>query len=80
MVDHVPLLEQEKRAIGQYIRHNHQITVNEIKEKLSSAYHSSVSATTIRHQLHEYGYRNVLPKSTYLLTSDDKKRRIQRAK
>jgi len=69
-----------KKAIGQYIRHNHQITVNEINEKLSSAYHSSVSAATIRRQLHEQGYRNALPKSTYLLTSDDKKRRIQWAK
>ena len=70
----------EKKAIGQYIRHNNEITVNEIKEKLSSTYHSSVSATTIRRHLHEYGYRNILPKSTHMLTSDDKKRRIQWAK
>ncbi|CAF1312566.1 unnamed protein product [Rotaria sordida] len=70
----------EKKAIGQYIRRNNEITVNEIKEKLSTTYHSSVSATTIRRHLHEYGYRNVLPKSTRMLTSDDKKRRVQWAK
>ncbi|CAF1168507.1 unnamed protein product [Rotaria sordida] len=70
----------EKKAIGQYIRRNNEITVNEIKEKLSTTYHSSVSATTIRRHLHEYGYRNVLPKSTHMLTSDDKKRRVQWAK
>src|SRR5579862_5135629 len=33
----------EKNAIGQYIRRNNEITVNEIKEKLSITYHSSVS-------------------------------------
>jgi transposase len=70
----------EKKAIGQYIRHNNEITVNEIKEKSSTTYHSSVSATTIRRHLHEYGYRNVLPKSTHMLTSEDKKRRVQWAK
>ena len=70
----------EKKAIGQYIRRNNEITLNEIKENLSRTYHSSVSTSTIGRHLHEYGYRNVLPKSTHMLTSDDKKRRVQWAK
>ncbi|CAF1302675.1 unnamed protein product [Rotaria sordida] len=70
----------EKKAISQYIRRNNEITLNEIKEKLSTTYHSSASTTTIRRHLREYGYRNVLPKSTHMLTSDDKNRRVQWAK
>ncbi|CAF1018349.1 unnamed protein product [Rotaria sordida] len=67
---------REKKAIGQYIRRNNEITIKEIKEKLSTTYHSSVSISTIRRHLHEHGYKNVLPKSTHMLTSDDKKRRV----
>jgi len=70
----------EKNATGQYIRRNNEITVKEIKEKLSTTYHSSVSISTIRLYLIEHGYRNVLPTSTHMLTSDDKKRRVQSAK
>jgi transposase len=70
----------EKKAIGQYMRRNNEITLNEIKENLSRMYHSSVSTSTIGRHLHEYGYRNVLPKSTHMLTSDDKQRRVQWAK
>jgi arginine repressor len=66
--------------VNQYIRHNNEITVDEIKEKLSTTHHSSVSATTIRRHLHEYGYRNISSKSTHMLTSYDKKRRVQWAK
>jgi transposase len=67
----------EKKAIGQYIRRNNEITVKEIKEKLSSAYQSSVSISTIRRYLIKSGYRNVLPRSTHMLTSEHKQRRIQ---
>ena len=70
----------EKIAIGKYIRRNNEITVNEIKENFSTRYHSSVSISTIRRHLHEYGYRNVLPNSTHMLTWNDKKRRVQWAK
>ena len=63
----------EKKAIGQYIRRNNEITLNEIKEKLSTTYHSSVSTTTIHRHLHEYGHRNVLPKSTHILKPEEKK-------
>ncbi len=63
--------EIEKLAIGQYIQHNNEITVNEIKAELS---------TTIRRHLHENGYRNVLPKNSHMLTSYDKKQRVQWAK
>ncbi|CAF4011048.1 unnamed protein product, partial [Adineta steineri] len=66
------LNEKEKRPIGQCIRRNNEITVNEIKEKLSTTYHSLVSATTIHRHLHECGYRNILPKSTHMLMSNDK--------
>ncbi|CAF3898817.1 unnamed protein product, partial [Rotaria sordida] len=36
-----------------------------------------ISASTICHHFHEYGYRNVLPRTTHMLTSDDRKRRVQ---
>ena len=64
----------EKNAIGQYIRHNNEITV---KEKLLTMYHSSAFISIICRYLHEHGYKNVLPTSTHMLTSDDKKRRVQ---
>jgi queuine/archaeosine tRNA-ribosyltransferase len=49
----------------------------EIKEKLLKIYHKSVSTSTISRHLHEYGYKNVLPQSTHILTSDEKERRVQ---
>ena len=58
------LSEIEKKAIGQYIRRNNEITIDEIKEKLSTTYHLTVSAPTIRRHLHPCGYRNVLPKKS----------------
>ncbi len=64
-----------EKAVGQYIQRN-----NEIKENLSTRYDSSVSISTIRRHLHEYVYKNVLPKSTHMLTTHDKKRRVQWAK
>jgi transposase len=67
----------EKKAIGQYIRRYNEITLNEIKENLSTTYYSSVSISTIRRHLHEYGYRSVLPKSTHMLKPEEKQRRIQ---
>ncbi|UJR12432.1 hypothetical protein I4U23_016608 [Adineta vaga] len=45
---------------------------NEIKEKLSTACRSS-----IRRYLLKCGYRNVLPRSTHMLTSEHKQRHIQ---
>ena len=51
-----------------------------MKGKTSKVYHKSVSTSTISRHLHEYGYRNVLPQSTYMLTSDEKERRIEWAK
>ncbi|CAF4246428.1 unnamed protein product, partial [Rotaria sordida] len=62
--------EKEKKAIGQYIRYNNKITLNEIKEKLSKMHHKSVSTSIISRHLHEYGYKNILPQSTHMLTSD----------
>ena len=70
----------EKKAVSQYIRRNNEITLNEIKENLSTTYHSSVSISTIRRHLHEYGYRNVLPKITHMLKPEGKQRRVQWAK
>lgn len=66
------LSQIEKKAIGQFIRRNNEITLDEIREKLSTMYHSSVSTSTISRHLHEYGYRNVLPKSTHMLTHEEK--------
>ena len=71
------LRQIEKNAIAQYIRRNNEITLNEIKEKLSTTYQSSVSASTIRRYLLESGYRNVLPRSTHMLTPEHKQRRIE---
>jgi transposase len=62
---------KEKKSIGQYIRQNNEITLNELKENLSRTHHKLVSSSTISRHLHEYGYKNVLPKSTHILTSDD---------
>ncbi|CAF1558188.1 unnamed protein product, partial [Rotaria sordida] len=36
-----------------------------------------MSTSTISRHLHEYGYKNVLLQSTYILTSDEKERRVQ---
>ncbi|CAF4570476.1 unnamed protein product, partial [Rotaria sp. Silwood2] len=44
----------EKKAIGPYIQSNNEITSNEIKDKLSTTYHSSLSTSTIHSYLHEY--------------------------
>jgi transposase len=71
---------KERKAIGQYIRYNNEITLREIKENLSTMHHKSVSTSTISRHLHEYGYKNVLPQSTHILTSDEKERRVQWAK
>ncbi|CAF1461875.1 unnamed protein product [Rotaria sordida] len=71
---------KEKKAIGQYIRYNNEITLNEIKENLSKMHHKSVSTSTISRHLHKYGYKNVVPQSTHMLTSDEKQRRVQWAK
>ena len=35
-------------------------------------YQKLVSTSTISRHLHEYGYENVLPQSTHMLTSDEK--------
>jgi hypothetical protein len=37
----------EKKTNRQYIRHNNEIILNEIKENLSTTYHSSIFASTI---------------------------------
>jgi hypothetical protein len=41
------LSEIEKKAVGQYIRCNNQIILNEIKESLSRTHHKTVSTSTI---------------------------------
>ncbi|CAF4306779.1 unnamed protein product, partial [Rotaria sordida] len=64
---------KEKQAIGQYVRYKNEITLNEIKEKLSKMHHKPMSAPTISRQLHENGYKNVLPQPTQMLTSYEKK-------
>ena len=43
MIDQVCLVEQKKKAIGQYIRRNNVITLNETKENLSRTHHKIVS-------------------------------------
>ena len=47
---------------------------------MSTIHHKSVSTSTISRDLHEYGYKNVLPQSTDMLTSDEKQQRVQWAK
>ncbi|CAF5023773.1 unnamed protein product, partial [Rotaria sp. Silwood1] len=71
---------KEKKAIGQYIRYNNEITLREIKENLSKIHQKLVSTSTISRHLHEYGYKNVLCQSTHILTSVEKQRRVQWAK
>ena len=40
-------------------------------------YPKLVSTSTISRHLHEDGYKNVLPQSTHILTSNEKHRRVQ---
>jgi transposase len=58
----------EKKATAQYIRRNNEINLSEIKDNLWKMYHKSVSTSTISRHLHQYGYKNVLPQSTHILT------------
>jgi hypothetical protein len=51
-----------------------------MKENLSKMYHKSVFTSAISRHLHEYGYKNVLPQSAHILTSDEKERRVKWAK
>jgi hypothetical protein len=43
MVDQVCLMEQDKKAIGQYIRRNNEILLNETKENLPRTHRKTVS-------------------------------------
>ena len=43
-------------------------------------YQKLVSTSRISRHLREYGYENVWPQSTHMLTSDEKHRRVQWAK
>jgi hypothetical protein len=62
-----------KKAIRKSIRHKNETTLNQIKENLSTTYHSSVSISAKRRDLHAYVCKNVLPKSTHMLMTHDKK-------
>ncbi|CAF3247478.1 unnamed protein product [Rotaria sp. Silwood2] len=64
---------KEKKAVDQYNPYNTEVALNEIKENLSRMPHKSVSTSTINRHLHEYGYKNVLPQSIHILTSDKKR-------
>ena len=59
---------------------SNKTTLTEMQEKLSKRYSKLVSTSTISGHFHEYGYKNVLPQSTHMLTSDGKHQRIQRVK
>ena len=48
-----------------------------MQEKLSKKYQKLVSTSTISRHFCEYGYKNVLPQSTHMLTSDEKHRRVR---
>ncbi|CAF4710322.1 unnamed protein product [Rotaria socialis] len=64
-----------KKAIGQYIRRNNAIILIEIIDNLSKKYNKSVSIWTISNHLHEFSYKNVLPKSAHMLTPNEKEGR-----
>ncbi len=55
-----------RTAIRKYIRRKNEVTLNQIKENLSTTFHSSVCISTIRRDLHGYGCKNVLPKITHV--------------
>ncbi len=44
-----------KKAIRKYIRSKNEITLDQIKENLSTTYHPLISIPTIHHYLHAYG-------------------------
>ncbi|CAF4016882.1 unnamed protein product [Rotaria magnacalcarata] len=51
-----------------------------ILDNLSKIHNKSVSISTISRHLHKFGYKNVLPKSNHMLTSNENERRVQWAK
>ena len=57
-------------AIGQSIRRNNEITVNEIVEKLRLTRNLNVSRWTVWYQLHRLGYKSVLPGRIPMLTNE----------
>ena len=70
----------DSTAIAQYIRRDNEITLKEIKEKLSQTHQRSVSLSTISRHLRDHGYRSVLPVSTPMLTAEQKQNRVEWAK
>ena len=67
-------------AISQYIRRNNEIILREFQEKLSVSHHTSVPISTISRHLHDHGYQTLLPLNTPMLTSGQKRYRVEWSK
>ena len=63
-------------SIGQWIRRNKEITVKQILQKLEQHHGLSTSRWTMQHHLHLMGFRNILPLVTYMLTKEQKEKRV----
>lgn len=68
------------RALGQFIRRNNEVTLDELAEKLHNQCKLTVSTSTISRHLHRLEYKNCLPLSTPMLTQEHKERRVEWAK
>ncbi|CAF3388807.1 unnamed protein product [Rotaria sp. Silwood2] len=65
------------QALGQFVRRNNEITLNELVEKLRDRCRLTVSTSTISRHLNRFKYKNCLPVNTPMLTPEHKQRRIE---
>jgi len=68
------------RALGQYVRRNNEVTLNELAEKLRDECRLTVSTSTISRHLNRLKYENCLPLNTPMLTQEQKEHRVKWAK
>ena len=64
------------QGLGQFIRRNKEITLNELVEKLCDQCQLTVSTSTVSRHLKRFKYQNCLPLNTPMLTSEYKQYRI----
>ncbi|CAF4508435.1 unnamed protein product, partial [Rotaria sp. Silwood2] len=68
------------RALGQFIRRNNEVKLDELADKLRNQCKLTVSTSTISRRLHHLQYENCRPLNTPMLTQKQKERRVEWAK
>lgn len=71
---------KSSRALGQFIRRNNEVTLDELAEKLRDQCQLTVSTSTISRHLNRLQYENCLPLNTPMFTQEHKERRVEWAK